>query len=184
MTTLDGFAEALVSADLSDCSATLTVDQRVYPLEAVYGAAYVFIDRCYVHVDRPDDAHYRVTLATKTLGATSDALRALVGEFANELLSCAWRHRITVDNRAVIEAVTRQAIAGAMGPPTLEDLASFDFTEVPFEDPLGIAVSWEDKYGKKKGEGTVAATKDAAPPADAAAPAPAPAAGGGGDEKR
>ena len=27
--------------------------------------------------------------------------------------------------------------------------ADFDFSEEPFEDPLGIAMSWEEKYGKK-----------------------------------
>ena len=32
---------------------------------------------------------------------------------------------------------------------TLDDLEDFDFTEEPFDDPLGIAQSWEEKYGKK-----------------------------------
>ena len=36
-----------------------------------------------------------------------------------------------------------------MGPPSLDDLAAFDFSEESFEDPLGIAMSWEDKYKKK-----------------------------------
>jgi hypothetical protein len=69
-------------------------------------------------------------------------------------LACAWRHRITQENRAALEAVTMQAMGGAMGPPSLDDLAKFDFSEEVLEDPLGIAVSWEEKYGKKgKGEG-------------------------------
>ena len=46
-----------------------------------------------------------------------------------------------------------QAISGAMGPPSLDELEDFDFTEEPFEDPLGIAQSWEEKYTKKEGEG-------------------------------
>lgn len=176
-TTLEGLPEALARADLSDSCVTLTVDQSVYPVEALYGAAYVFIDRCYVVVDRPDSARFLVTLSAKAPGATADALRGLAGDFANELLSCAWRHRITTDNRAVIEAVTRQAIAGAMGPPTLEDLASFDFTEEAFDDPLGIAVSWEDKYGKKKTDAGGGA-EPAAGPAPAA-PAAKPTGEGG-----
>jgi hypothetical protein len=76
-------------------------------------------------------------------------LTPLVGEFANELLSCAWRHQITQNNRALIEAVTTQAIGGAMGPPSLDDLEKFDFSAEKLEDPLGIAVSWEEKYKKK-----------------------------------
>jgi len=125
-------------------SVRLEVDAKLYPLEALYGAAYVFIDRCYVLLDRPDPTKWRVTLTPKT---PSD-LKALAGEFGNELLACAWRHKITTENRATIEAVTMQAIAGAMGPPSLDDLAAFDFTQEKFEDPLGIAVSWEEKYRK------------------------------------
>ena len=43
-----------------------------------------------------------------------------------------------------------QAIAGAMGEPSLDDLAAFDFSDEAFDDPLGIAQSWEEKHGKKK----------------------------------
>lgn len=149
-TTFDGLPSELVSADLGSGAVNLTVDAAIYPLEALYGAAYTFIDRCYVLIDRPDAARFRVTLASKKGDADEVTLRAMAGEFANELLSCAWRHQITQQNRALIEAVTTQALAGAMGPPSLDELASFDFTEEPFDDPLGIAMSWEEKYKKNK----------------------------------
>lgn len=150
--TIPGIPPESGEADLANGTITLSLDAAVYPLEAVYGASYVFIDRCFVLVDQPAPDRFRVSLSTKKLGATEDALRDLVGEFANELLSCAWRHRITQENRALIEAVTMQSIGGAMGPATLDDLASFDFTSEPFEDPLGIAMSWEEKYKKGKDE--------------------------------
>jgi len=124
--------------------------EGVYPLDAIYGACFVFIDRCYVFVDRPEPGKHRVVLTPKSGEADEATLRAMIGEFANELLSNAWRQQITRENRATIEAVTMQAIAGAMGPPSLDELEDFDFTEEPFEDPLGIAQSWEEKYGKKK----------------------------------
>ncbi len=161
-----------VTADLTASSITLTIDASLYPLEALYAAAYVFIDRCYVFLDKTDAGKYRVVLATKAPGAERDALRTLVGEFSNELLGAAWRVQITEQNRSVIEALTTQALAGAMGPPSLDELASFDFTEESFEDPLGIATSWEDKYKKKdKAEGAAASDGEpSAPAADAPAP--------------
>jgi His-Xaa-Ser system protein HxsD len=150
---VEGLPLELVSADLSRATVDLDLDEVAYPLDAVYGAAYVFIDRCYVLLDRPAAGRWRVSLSPKQAGAeAAPALRALAGEFANELLSCAWRHRITQENRAVIEQVTTQAIAGAMGPPSLDDLAKLDFTGEALEDPLGIAQSWEEKYKKKKEE--------------------------------
>ena len=148
---IEGIPEDLARIDLDERRAIVDVDSGVYPLEAVYGAAYVFIDRCYVLVDRPDASHFRIVITPKKLeGDTQAVLRTYLGELSNELIACAWRHQITQENRAVIESVTMQAIAGAMGPPSLDDLESFDFTEEAFEDPLGIAMSWEEKYAKKK----------------------------------
>lgn len=140
--------EGLVHVETAEGRVSMQVDAAIYPLEALYGAAYVFIDRCFVLLDRPEPDRFRVTLTAK---APTDAagLQALVGEFGNELLSCAWRSEITRSNRALIEAVTMQAFSGAMGPPSLEELEAFDFTDEPFDDPLGIAQSWEDKYKKK-----------------------------------
>lgn len=139
--------EAVVSVDASARSVSITIDAELYPLQSVYGAAYIFIDRCYVFIDRPAASRYRITLAAKG-EADPEALRAVVGEFANELLACAWRHQITQDNRVAIETVTVQAIAGAMGEPSLDDLADFDFTDEALDDPLGIAQSWEEKHGR------------------------------------
>lgn len=141
--------EGLVSADLAESSVSIKLDSTVYPLQAIYGAAFVFIDRCYVFVDKPAEAEFRVTLTAKGGVDEEEALAHLVGEFANELLACAWRHQITQDNRVLIETVTMQAVGGAMGPPSLDELAEFDFSEEAFEDPLGIAQSWEEKYTKK-----------------------------------
>lgn len=147
----------LAAHDLTDAAVQLMIDPAIYPLQAVYGAAYIFIDRCYVFLDRPGPEQLRVTLTAKSGQADAGALRALVGEFTNELLSCAWRHQITQDNRVLLETVTMQAIAGAMGPPSLDDLANFDFSDQGFDDPLGIAMSWEEKHGKKKAEDPPAA---------------------------
>jgi len=152
--TLDGFPKDLAVGDLAEGSVTLTVDAAVYPLEAVYGAAYIFIDRCFVLLDRPKAGSVSVTLADKKGAADADALRRMAGEFANELLTQAWRQKIVEENRVILETVTTQALAGAAArpvssEPSLDDLASFDFTEESFDDPLGIAMSWEEKYKKK-----------------------------------
>jgi His-Xaa-Ser system protein HxsD len=153
-----GLPQSIVAHDPVDGSVTITVDAVLYPLEALYGAAYIFIDRCYVLLDRPREGALSVTLASKKGDASPEGLRAMVGEFANELLSQAWRQKIIEENRVVLETVTTQALAGAMGAPTLDDLASFDFTEEGFDDPLGIAMSWEEKQQQKK------AAKDEAKP--------------------
>lgn len=148
---IEGIPEDLARIDLDEKRAIVDLEAGLYPVEALYGAAYVFIDRCYVFLDRPEAGKLRVVLTPKQLGDdAAEELRTMVGELANELVSASWRHQITQENRAQIESVTMQAIAGAMGPPTLDDLEDFDFTDEAFEDPLGIAMSWEEKYAKKE----------------------------------
>ena len=148
MSTIEGIPPDVARVDVDDKRAIVDIDAGLYPVEALYAAAYVFIDRCYVLLDRPEPTKLRIILTPKDLDGDVQ-LRDVVGQLANELVSAAWRHQITQENRARIESVTMQAISGAMGPPTLDDLEDFDFTDEAFEDPLGIAMSWEEKYVKK-----------------------------------
>src|SRR5262245_17262995 len=147
---IDGMPKNLVDADLERGTVSLQVDETVYPLDALYATAFTFIDRFYVLLDRGDGGRYRVILAPKSGALDEAAAKSAIGDFAAELLACAWRQQITRENRAMIEAVTMKALGGAMGPPSLDELASFDFGQDEFDDPLGIAVSWEEKYKKKK----------------------------------
>ncbi len=140
----------LVTIAPDGASVTLRVDASLYPLSSLYAATYPFLDRCFVLLDEPDAGHLAVTLSWKKEPPYD--LAQLAGELANELLSSAWRARIAEDARATIESATARALGGAMGPPSLDDLETFDFGDQPFEDPLGIAMSWEEKYAKKKGE--------------------------------
>lgn len=151
MSDLLGMPPSRVDADIGDNAVTITVDATVYPLPAVYAAAYTFIARCYVFLDRAGADALRIVLTPKA-PADADVLRAIAGELSNELLASAWRREITRLNRGLIESVTMAAFGGAMGPPSLDELEAFDFADEPFDDPLGIAQSWEDKYKKPKPE--------------------------------
>ncbi len=163
---LESVPSDVIAWDEANGSVSMRVDASLYPLEAVYAAAYVFIDRCFVFLDKPEPEKIRVSLAAKKGVLEGEAVRDIVGEFANELLSCAWRAQIARENRSIIEAVTAQALSGARGAPSLDELEAFDFSDETFEDPLGIAMSWEEKYAKKK-DG-----KAEPKPEAAAAPAP------------
>lgn len=165
-----------MSVILGEGSVVLEFDETLYPKDAVYGASYVFIDRCYVHLDRSADQRIKVTLRAKKQALDSEAI---AGEFQNELLGQAWRRQIVEESRALIEAVTTRAIGGAAGPPGLDELLALDIGEASaFDDPLGIAMSWEDKYLKKKSD---AGDKGKDPAESTEAPADAEAAKGGED---
>ena len=167
MAALPTLPEALAGADLEAGSVHLLVREELYPVDAVFAAAFTFIKDCWVLVDRADGERLRVVLTPKAGPRAAAELEAWIGGFANELLSCAYRQRLARENRATIEAVTTQALAGALGPPTLDELEDFDFSNEAFEDPLGIAQSWEEKYAKKpKADAEAAPAAPAAPAAD------------------
>ena len=158
-----------------DSWVALEFDEDLYPRDAIQGAAYVFIERCYIHLERAGDKRTRVRLKAKK-GSLADT-QGHAGDFGNEALGQAWRRHLAHDNRAVIESITARGMAGAAGPPGLDDLLAMDIgAETAFEDPLGIAMSWEEKYTKKKGDKAARDAAEGASAEPAAQPASEPAA--------
>ena len=126
--------------------ACLRLHKGAYPMDVVLGAAYVLIDRAYVLLDKEQSGATLVELRLKE-GEEFETMHALAGEFSNELLSQALRRKLTLQNKAELEAIVTQAISGASGallPGLLED-DDLDF----LDDPLGIAVPWEEKFSKE-----------------------------------
>src|SRR5258708_21308433 len=99
--------------DAQTSTMTLSLDIDLYPRDVLYAAAYVFLDRAYVLLDR-DGTRFLVHLRGKQ-PVDEAALRAMAGEFENELLAQALRHRVIKANQRIIEDITSLAIAGAAG---------------------------------------------------------------------
>lgn len=136
--------------DPKTATLTLSLDVGLYPRDVLYAAAYVFIDRAYVRLDR-DGSRYLVHLRGKQ-ALDETTLRAMAGEFGNELLAQALRHRVVRANQRLIEDIAGLAIAGAAGPPPRDETAALVDLEEPaddgfLDDPLGIATPWETKKG-------------------------------------
>lgn len=155
----------------------LTVDTALYSMDAILGTAYVFVDRCYVFLDRTPSGAVRVSLSPKD-GTGDGAMQAVAGDFQNELLAQALRCRIAERHEKVRETIVARALFGAAprlpeeagAEPLPDPRAALDPQFLPaegddyLEDPLGIAVPWEEKFG---------ASAPAAAPASPGAPAPA-----------
>jgi His-Xaa-Ser system protein HxsD len=129
----------------------IELDEDLYPRDAVQGAAYVFLDRAYLFLEKSGSAG--APRLTVRLRAKAGDSAAMAGELENEALAQAYRRRIAAGSRALLESTAARALAGAAGPPGLDDLLAMDIgAETAFDDPLGIAMSWEEKYAKKKAE--------------------------------
>ena len=156
-----------ITARTQGDTACLKVHKALYPTDVLFGAAFTFLDRCYVHLDVADDDRIAVEITPRPGSAV--AARDMAGEFKNELVSQAVRFKLAkatekvrtmIVGRAIGESIPGEAQTGAPSHPMIPDLPpevakllaeeedSLDF----LDDPLGIAVPWEDKYGKKDGK--------------------------------
>jgi len=123
---------------------SFVVDESIYALDTIQGAAYLFLDRCYVFLDRPADQ--RVAVVLKAKGDADEAtLDALAGEFSNELLNQALRKAVGASNAKIREFILAKAFFSVDAPSSIDKLlAELDAEEM---EPLEIPVPWEKTDG-------------------------------------
>jgi len=123
-------------------SVRLRLDEAVYPLDAIRGAAYLFLDRCFVRLDRPADQQIDVTLKTKE-APTPGQFDALAGEFGNALLDQAVRVQVAQSTGKIREYIMARAFFTAPAQSSIDQLlAELDAEELEGDD-LEIQVPWE-----------------------------------------
>jgi His-Xaa-Ser system protein HxsD len=136
--------------DPATATLTLSLDVGLYPRDVLYAAAYVFLDRAYVLLDRLE-SRFVVHLRGKR-PLDEAMLQAMAGEFENELLAQALRHQVVDANQRIIEDVVAVAIAGAAGDVEGSGAAGLEGATLidpgdPEDgfvaDPNGIARPWE-----------------------------------------
>jgi His-Xaa-Ser system protein HxsD len=126
----------------------VSVNPEIYPLEAIYGAAYVFLDKAYLFLDGNPKNQVMVTIKGKGK-LNKKQLKDLAGEFYNELLNCALRDKISQANQKIRELIVARALFSAQEFPE-EKVEKKPKKEKWEKDTLGIALPWEEKYGKKE----------------------------------
>lgn len=128
----------------------LGVDEKIFPRPVTVAAAYVFIERCYVKLESAPHRRIQVQLkGKKKLGKS--ALARLAEEFENELLHQLIRHQVAEKTGSLREVIVGRALFSAEPEAEPEQEAGEQDLDY-LDDPLGIAVPWEEKYGDDKEE--------------------------------
>jgi His-Xaa-Ser system protein HxsD len=89
------------------------INTKIYSLEIISRACYVFIDRVYIYLDTFKKGTVAVFLRGKQeLGKKE--LEALRGEFFNELLNALLRENLVKKNQKILEYIVSGAITASL----------------------------------------------------------------------
>lgn len=94
-----------------DGTVTFQVNCELYPLTAIYRAAYLFTDRYYIGLDRKEDS-FEISFSRKDKAADYRD----VGEFQNELLNQSMRAAIGTETRDIRKLIVTRALYSAFIP--------------------------------------------------------------------
>ena len=126
---------------------TILINPKLYSLEALYGAAYVFLDKAYIYLEEGAGAKIRVSLKGKEK-LTKNKLKALRGEFLNELLNFSLRDKVSKNNIRIREYIVARALASA----SYRDFLQEEKAGVSEKDVSNIVIPWRDKQQKRRPE--------------------------------
>lgn len=120
----------------------ISINPKLYPLEVIYSAAYIFIDKAYVMIDGDPREEILVQLRPK---ASMD-IEVLGREFNNELLNyMVYMHR-TIRSQGIREAIVQRALAtNAQTQQQVSETAQVEQAPSYIEDPEKIAKPWKQK---------------------------------------
>jgi His-Xaa-Ser system protein HxsD len=134
--------ESPINIDPKKREATILVDTKLYPLEVIYSAAYVFLDKAHFLFGGDPKKEVIVSIKPKEKGLD---LRRLCLDFSNELINYSVYVIQAAKKQAIREAIIRRALATNALPDEPE---TDDSEEEWLDDPEGIAKPWSPERAK------------------------------------
>jgi len=126
-------------------SVILSINPKLYPLETIYSASYVFLDRAYVFLDGDPKKEILIILKPKE----KINLEELGGEFFNELINYADYNARSKETKKIREIILQKALI--TNDPISQDSDEFDdlIKELEDDDEFSddadkIIAPWED----------------------------------------
>lgn len=127
----------------------------IYPVEAIISACYEYLDEAYFLLDGDPEKLIELNVELKCPSKSKLNEKELVNELINKALYYALRLKISKTNRNTTEMIINRAIYSSFVSPLSEkdnirNTKESKHKTALFDDPLGISVPWEKKFGKNK----------------------------------
>ncbi|MEM4267763.1 MAG: His-Xaa-Ser system protein HxsD [Candidatus Woesearchaeota archaeon] len=114
--------------------AVFSLNKKIYPLDVIYSAAYVMLDRAYFLLDEE-----RGRIKVKIRPKEPSMLKQIADAFSQELINYGFYKRQLEKNADIKRIMLNEAFSHAL-----------DAEPSNPSDPEGIMIPWEVKYGSRK----------------------------------
>lgn len=121
------------------------INTGIYPLEAVFSACYAFINDFYIFLNSRKKGEIETIFKSKKK-LPGQRLANLKDEFVNELLYNSIRITVAKRHKKLREMIVGRALFSAVEKSEEKNIEDADY----INDPLGIAMPWEEKYQKNR----------------------------------
>jgi His-Xaa-Ser system protein HxsD len=140
---------------------TYELDKNIYSKNVLLRTGFAFLSGYYVHLDSNDN-YWIISLKCKENSQITN-IDQLNGEFENALINEAFRESLLDKTKTVKEIIIARALFGADDYSAITSKLNFSSQQLDYssldsaidnyiDDPLGIAIPWEEKYGKNSGK--------------------------------
>lgn len=121
----------------------ISIDTKIYPMEVVYCAAYMFLDKNYVIIEGDIKKEIFVQIKPKV---NSNDFEKIVGDFNNELIN----YSVYVIQSARTSQIREAIIKRTLG--IVEETSDSKDENLWVEDPESIAEPWKPEKAENSGE--------------------------------
>lgn len=125
--------------------ALFSINPKIYPLELVFSAAYVLMDKAYIILD--GDPKKEILVEIRKKNGVDDTLQNIVYDFNNELLNYAV-YKVQSEKNKTIREIILQKILLSNDPYYYNTPVESSPKDKEIEDKKGILKKWEDSEDK------------------------------------
>jgi len=130
--------------DMKANAVMISINPKIYPLEVIYSAAYMFLDRAYAVIDGDPETEIIVQLKAKA----KEDLEKMALEFHNELVNYAVYVVQAARTSEIRNAIVKKALAVAGDAEAADEDEQECECNDPVDDPLGISKPWTPESAK------------------------------------
>lgn len=138
-----------------EAKAIVSINPKIFPLEVIYAAAYVLLDKAYFIIDGDPEKDIRAIIRAKNEKAREKELEGIALQLHDELINYATYMVQAARNQAVREAIIKRALAtnvkGEASIPTTEEYYP-EYEDEPLKEKAGEIKMPETALGEKGGE--------------------------------